>query len=265
MRFSVRHESLYRYSAPVQFAPHVLRLTPRPTGVVVRSRVLTVRPTPVDWAEVVDTYSNPVTRVAFDGLSAELSFESVFELDTLDAREWPAPMTGDLYPYLRNPDADESVRLFAAEVASTTAGEPLAFLRALTDALYTMMDRKIRHEGAARSAAATLASRTGACRDITVLFLAACRTRGVAARFVSGYQAQEQTPDGQRYLHAWAEAFVPGLGWSAWDPTHGVQVTTGHVALCAAPDQSDTMPVEGAYYGPARTSTLDFSVRIATS
>jgi transglutaminase-like putative cysteine protease len=66
-------------------------------------------------------------------------------------------------------------------------------------------------------------------------------------------------------LHAWAEVFVPGAGWSAWDPTHGVPVTDGHVALCAAPDQADTMPVEGSYYGPARTATLDFSVRIATT
>jgi transglutaminase-like putative cysteine protease len=84
------------------------------------------------------------------------------------------------------------------------------------------------------------------------------------ARFVSGYQARSQTPDAQRHLHAWAEVHLPGLGWRGFDATHGIAVTDGHVALCAGPAQSDTMPVEGSYWGPARTSTLDAWVKIAT-
>jgi transglutaminase-like putative cysteine protease len=127
-----------------------------------------------------------------------------------------------------------------------------------------MMDRRVRVEGAAQSPVTTLTTRSGACRDLTVLFLAVCRSLGMASRFVSGYQAAAQTPDGQRHLHAWAEVFLPGHGWSGWDPMHGVKVADGHVALCAAPDQAETMPIEGGFYGPAQMATLDFSVRIAT-
>jgi transglutaminase-like putative cysteine protease len=266
MRFFVTHGSLYRYDGPVNLAPHVLRLTPRPAGVYTRSLTLAVRPTPVETSELLDAYGNAVTRVAFGASSGELFVQRVFEVDTIDARSVGLPVPYDLSPYLANPEDDPSVRAFAAEIAARTNG-PRDFLRALTDAVYTMMDRQIRHEGAARSAADTLALRTGACRDLTVLFLAVCRSRGIPARFVSGYQAEAQTPDGQRYLHAWAEALVPGAGWSAWDPTHGLEVTTGHVALCAAPTQIETMPIEGGFtfFGPSRTSTLDFSVRIATS
>jgi transglutaminase-like putative cysteine protease len=262
MRFLVRHETHYRYSAPVQFAPHLLRLNPRPASVRVISRVLTVRPKPVELFEAIDVYGNQITHVAFERHSEELYVESRFEVDTLGE---PPDDPGDLEPYLRNRDNDPSVRLFAAELGARTRHDPHAFLAALTQSLYGMMDRHVRPEGAARSAATTLATRRGACRDITVLFLAACRSQGLPGRFVSGYQAQAQTPDGERYLHAWAEVFVRGVGWSGWDPTHGVRVTDAHVALCAAPDQADTMPVEGSYYGPARTATLDFSVRITTS
>jgi hypothetical protein len=46
---------------------------------------------------------------------------------------------------------------------------------------------------------------------------------------------------------------------------HGVAVTDGHVALCAAPDQAATMPVEGGFYGNGVTSTLDYRVEIATA
>jgi transglutaminase-like putative cysteine protease len=99
------------------------------------------------------------------------------------------------------------------------------------------------------------------------LFLAACRCQGLAARFVSGYQAQAQTPDGQRHLHAWAEVFLPGAGFHGWDPMHGVRVGAGHVALCAAPDQAATMPIEGGFFfqGATVNSTLDHSVRISTA
>ena len=92
----------------------------------------------------------------------------------------------------------------------------------------------------------------------------ACRSLGIAARFDSGYQAQADTPDGRRHLHAWPEVFLPGLGWRGFDPTHGIAVTDGHVALCAAPDQADTMPVEGGFYGEGITATLDYRVEIAT-
>jgi transglutaminase-like putative cysteine protease len=276
MRFSVRHETLYRYSAPVQFAPHLLRLNPRPEGVRMLSRLLTVSPQPIDRQEIVDAYGNHLTRVAFQGASSELRIESAFELETLAALEmvpvraallplpWPTSIADDLEVYRRLPDGDLSVRAFAQAVAADGGQDPRAFLARLTEALHSSMDKKIRTDGAAQDPATTLATRTGACRDITVLFLAACRSLGMPARFVSGYQSRSQTPDGQRYLHAWAEVFLPGAGWSAWDPTHGVPVTDGHVALCAGPDQATTMPVEGAYYGPARTATLDFSLRIAT-
>jgi len=142
----------------------------------------------------------------------------------------------------------------------------VAFLDHLCGTLYGRTDRQIRHTGDAQSAAETLATRRGACRDLTVLFLAAVRTLGFAGRFCSGYQAAAQTPDGQRYLHAWPEVFLPGIGWRGWDPTHGVVVGEGHVALCAAPEQAATMPVAGGYYfGDSITATLDFEVRIATS
>ena len=54
--------------------------------------------------------------------------------------------------------------------------------------------------------------------DVTALFMAACRSLGIAARFVSGYQAEADTPDGRRQLHAWPEAFLPGVGWCGFDP-----------------------------------------------
>jgi transglutaminase-like putative cysteine protease len=274
--FRVEHDSLYRYDAPVRLGPHLLRLNPRLDAARIDSHVLTVTPQPVQRSDFIDAFGNKITRVAFDGETSSLRVESRVVLETFlpDSRAgvgalpplpWPRAVAADGFDaYRHETSPDASVRAFAERLAGGAGYAAGEFLSAMTRDLYSDMDRAIRWEGAARSAATTLSTRQGACRDISVLFIAACRVMGIPARFVSGYQSRSQTPDGARHLHAWAEVHLPGLGWRGFDATHGVVVDDGHVALCAAPEQAATMPVEGWFSGPARTSTLDTSVRIAT-
>jgi transglutaminase-like putative cysteine protease len=273
MRFSIRHETHYRYSAPVAFAEHVLRLTPRAENAVLKSRVLIVDPEPSVRRELTDRYGNSLTRLEFEGLSGHLRIESRFDIETRAAvapahpaqpqLPWLSGASEEIADYLPAGEQHESVRSFAAGLASESGYDVHDFLQRLNGALFARTNRHIRPSGAAQSPEHTLATGRGACRDITMLFIAACRSLGVAARFVSGYQAYAETPDGRRHLHAWPEVFLPGSGWLGFDPTHGLPVADGHVALCAAPDQAATMPVEGGYYGDAVSSTLDYDVRIA--
>jgi transglutaminase-like putative cysteine protease len=272
--FRVQHESSYRYDVPVQLGPHTLRLTPRADALQIRSRRLSVEPEPSAWSDMLDSFGNPITVLGFNGSTQRLRVESSFELDTHAlpelgplAERLPLPPAAhaDLSPFLvasSHPD----VCAFAEQLSVDVQREPVRFLDHLTHTLYGRIDRHIRPSGNAREAHETLALGSGACRDLTVLFLEVSRSQGLAARFVSGYQAQAQTPDGQRHLHAWAEVFLPGVGWRGWDPTHGMRVSDGHVALCAAPHQAATMPIEGGFFfqGPTVNSTLDHSVRIST-
>jgi transglutaminase-like putative cysteine protease len=272
MRFSVYHETHYRYSAPVALAAHVLRLTPRADRAILRMHCLTIDPLPSVRQGPMDRYGNPLTHLEFEGFSRHLRIESRFDLEThptpapsrfaLPPLPWLPDASGTLADYLPPGDQDESVRAFAAGLASESGWDARDFLDRLNRALFTRTDRCIRHEGAAQAPAHTLAAAKGACRDLTVLFMSACRSLGIGARFVSGYQAHAKTPHGRRHLHAWAEVFLPGSGWHGFDPMHGLPVTDGHVALCAAPDQAATMPVEGGYYGDGVTSTLDYEVSI---
>jgi transglutaminase-like putative cysteine protease len=83
---------------------------------------------------------------------------------------------------------------------------------------------------------------------VSVLFMDACRTQGLAARFVSGYH--EGDPDEEeKHLHAWAEVYVPGGGWRGFDPALGLAVADRHVALAAAVSPAQTMPVCGTFRG----------------
>ena len=274
MRFSVRHDTLYRYSAPVGLAPHLLRLTPRAERVRMLASELTVEPLPAARRESVDRFGNRITEVTFDGPSDLLRVESSFDLEIsappplqesgLPRLPWscrPQDVAADYWPKERQ---DAAVQNFAETLAAESSWAAVPFLEHLSRTLFRRFHRNIRIEGAAQAPARTLATGRGACRDLTVLFMAACRSLGVAARFVSGYQAHAETADGDRHLHAWPEVLLPDAGWRGFDPTHGTAVTDGHVALCAAPDQAATMPIEGSFYGDGVTATLDYRVRIAT-
>jgi transglutaminase-like putative cysteine protease len=272
-RWVIRHETVYRYSTPVAFAPHVLRLTPRPDSVRCLERSLSITPTPLGISEFSDTFGNSYTNVTFGaGSTDELVIDSRVVVETfkppvlspghaLPRLPWPPPFNDSLFSY-RQPGGSPEVAALAERLALEVDHAPLAFFDRLCQTLYSTFDRQIRVDGLAQTPAETLATGRGACRDLTVLFLAVCRSQGVAGRFVSGYQGQEASPDGKRHLHAWPEVFVPELGWLGWDPTHGVVVGPGHVALSAAPEQTATMPVDGGFYfnGPTVTSTLSFVI-----
>jgi transglutaminase-like putative cysteine protease len=275
VRFTVRHLTRYRYSVPVVLAPHVLRLTPRPGHTMLR-RTLVVWPDPVELRDEIDAAGNPITRVVFgDAATDLLSIESGFELYT-QPPESTSVVAGAMLPlgpgfapelaaYRAAGQAiDPGVAAFARVLAAEVGHDPVAFLDHLCRTIYARADKQIRTSGDAQSAAETLMTWRGACRDFTVLYLDAARSLGLPARFCSGYQAAADTPDGRRYLHAWPEVFVPGVGWRGWDPTHGIPVADGHIALCAAPEQADTMPVAGSYSfnGPTLQSTLDFDLVI---
>jgi transglutaminase-like putative cysteine protease len=275
MRFMVWHETHYRYSAPVAFAEHILRLTPREDNAILNVHRLIIDPAPRVRQDLTDRYGNTLTQLDFEGLSCHLRIDSYFELDKLAPAAsshpplprlpWHHGAKDAMADYLPPPqDQDESVRTFAAGLASESGWDAPSFLARLNQTLFTRTNRHIRPEGAAQTPAYTLAAAKGACRDITTLFIAACRSLGIPSRFLSGYQAHAETPDGRRHLHAWPEVFLPGAGWQGFDPTHGLPVTDGHVALCAAPDQAATMPVEGGFFGDGVTSTLNYEVRIVS-
>lgn len=277
MHIHIEHLTTYSYSEPVTLGPHTVRLRPRPDGSFRElDYVLVVDPAPALRTEQLDAAGNLVTRLWFEGAARHLRLQSRFSVEThcLDSRllildtayrslpaVYPTDEADCLVPYRGAGEVDESVRALADQIAGEVAGDPLDFLTILTQRLFRRIQREIRHQGAPQTPAETLARGRGACRDQTVLFIATCRAVGLAARFVSGYQDRSAMDTPERYLHAWPEVYLPGQGWQGFDPTRGIAVTNGHVPVAAAPGPQGTMPVEGSYFGAAR-SELHFEVRI---
>lgn len=273
VRFRVSHDSRYDYDVPVTLGLHRLRLLPRTFNNTARHLNVFVDPMPVTWQDQTDQFGNTVRHVHFSGTTSHLTVNTQLDV-TVNA---PPPVNYSLPPLPWAPTFDELAEFrahdfeprvleYAQSLMVSSGAQPLAWLTHVTQTLFTRFDRHVRPTGDARTATETLTLGSGACRDLTVLFLALCRSQGLAARFVSGYQASAQTPDGQRHLHAWAEVHLGDAGWRGYDPMHGVAVEDGHLALHAGPTQAATMPIEGgfSFIGAVVNSTLTHSVRIGT-
>jgi transglutaminase-like putative cysteine protease len=278
MHFAIRHETVYHYPGLVELGPQLLRLSPRDDGTQrTISHALTIEPQPVVRSTFCDAAGNVVTRCWFRDVTERLSIVSEIEVATLRPDPfdflpdpsfnavpafYPDELRGLLAPYRqRHTVGEDSVWRFAKEVLADSDGTPMGFSLALLRTMSRTFDAQIRDEGAAHPPAQTLAARSGACRDLTVLFIDAARSLGLAARFVSGYRRGDLSR-ADRHLHAWAEIYVEGGGWRGFDPVEGLAVRDDHVAIASAPDQPATMPVEGGYRGPAKPARLDYTVRI---
>jgi transglutaminase-like putative cysteine protease len=123
------------------------------------------------------------------------------------------------------------------------------------------------------SVADSLETQAGVCQDFSHLLISMLRTRGVPARYVSGYLVPRQTADEQGAMervigglasHAWVQAFVPDIGWFGLDPTVGEFVETQHIRIAYGRDYGDVPPVRGVYKGHAGQSlSVDVLVRPA--
>jgi transglutaminase-like putative cysteine protease len=159
------------------------------------------------------------------------------------------------------PGSDDFVERFAKSIAGQSEHQTLRFLTGLNSEIYGSFRQVIREHGGPRRAEETLALKEGSCRDLTMLFVEACRCLGIAARFVSGYHS-EAPKEGPRYLHAWAEVYLPGAGWRGYDPSHALAVAEHHVAVAAAATPQLAAPVSGAVRGDDVTSSLEANIEI---
>jgi transglutaminase-like putative cysteine protease len=283
--FTVRHVTTYRYRRPLAFGEHRMMLRPRESydQRLVEAR-LDIRPKPKRLRWINDVFGNTVEIARFDGRAEELHFESnvavdLTPLNTPDFRMDDEALTypfaydpseaPDLAPYLAgetNPDIERWARRFLRETGPTETGE---LLMTLTAAIRESFVYVRRVEPGTQTPAETLALGRGTCRDFAVLMIAAVRSLGMAARFVSGYlyvpsRDRETDYRGGGSTHAWCQVYLPGAGWVDFDPTNGIVGNRDLIRVAVAREPHQAVPVWGTYAG-ARADYLDMAVEVLVS
>ena len=280
MLFEVTHVTTYNYSRPVFLEPHTLRFHPRSDGQQRVNRFdLSVNPHPEVITECLDCEGNVVTEVWFGSLTDAFEVTVQFAVETLrrdpfdyllspDAEklpiQYPSEDSPSLVPYLDGDGIDGSVAELAQTVAQKAKGQTVPFLFLLTQEIHNICRTVIREEGDPLPSSVTLANREGSCRDLTVLFMDACRAQGIASRFVSGYQ-EGVSGLAERDLHAWAEVYLPGGGWRSYDPTLGLAVSDRHIAAAASRTSQGAAPITGSFRGTEATTRMTSHIELTVT
>ena len=140
-------------------------------------------------------------------------------------------------------------------------GNTLPALHALLARLHREVAFDTKATDVPTSAGEAFARKRGVCQDLNHIFIAAARSLGIPARYIGGHFRRNDGVTEQNAGHAWAEAFVPDLGWVAFDTTNGICATDAHVRVAVGLDYLGAAPVRGSRMGGG-SEALDVSIRV---
>jgi transglutaminase-like putative cysteine protease len=281
----VHHRTTYRYSAPVGFGEHRWLFRPRDSQeqrLILAEHVITPEPSDITW--IHDVFSNQIAVVTFDRQAEELTLESSISLEHTpqtgprfrtgdNARTWPFEYDQDtlvdIEPYRHVHYPDPAVEAWARKlVPFAGVVETSKLLLTLTNAVRETCDYTRRNDPGTQPPALTLGRKLGTCRDFTLLMMEAARYLGFAARFVTGYiyvpARDEGKVLGSGATHAWVQIFLPGAGWTEFDPTNGIVGNRDLIRVGVARDPRQAKPLSGSFHGD-RSSYRGMEIDVTVS
>ncbi len=253
MRLKIRHETHYTYGRPATSAVQILRLTPRShDGQFVRRwRVEIDADCRLDRNE--DAFGNITHTFTEDGPVKEMKIVAEGEIDTAD-RQGVIDGTVERFPlafWLRDTAltrVEPELRHYARMIAGGEGGDKLATVHALMASINADFAFMIGDTTASTTAMQAFEQRSGVCQDLAHVFIACARSLGIPARYAGGYYLRTDTEQ-QMAGHAWAEAYLHGIGWVGFDPANGVCITERYARVAIGQDYLDAAPIRGARVG----------------
>lgn len=264
MRLTIRHRTVYRYAQAVQGSIQYLRLTPL-SDVAQRVENWTVRAAG-NLSAWRDGYGNLVHTLVVNQPHQELLIEAVGVVETHESVTH-LDGSGETLPrqvYLRHTPlttSDAALRAFARDFAAPLADAPLNTLLDLMFDIRARVEFDISTTHTGTLASEAFAKGSGVCQDHAHIFITCCRELGVPARYVGGYLFIDGDSANQVAGHAWAEAWVGGIGWVSFDVANTRHRHSTHVRVAVGLDYRDVCPVAGIRNGGAG-ETLAVEVQV---
>jgi transglutaminase-like putative cysteine protease len=269
---TVRHETHYRYSAPVKFGTHRLMLRPRDShDLRLVGAELTLSP-PGETRWMHDVFGNSVAQVEFAQDAQELMIVSTLHLEHygLTRPVFPIAPEAQVYPFVYSgndrsdlgrlldrhyPDPNGLVDAWAKQFVTGRFMSTYNLLSNMNGAIKNQFAYNARYEEGTQAPIETLQRMSGTCRDFALLFIEAVRSLGFGARFITGYlydpalDGVDEGMQGSGATHAWADVYLPGAGWVEYDPTNGLIAGDNLIRVAVTRDPSQAIPVAGTFDG----------------
>ena len=273
MRYRVHHVTTYTYSDPVSLSHNLLHLAPRDTAnQQVLDSHLRIDPSPTNLKRYADYFGNQQVLFVVQKQHAELRIAATHLVNC----ELPvAPEVNPLWETVRERlhaptnEFDRQAAEFAyASGYAPTSPELSAYAAAhfapatplldgcdaLTAHIYESCTYDPKSTTISTPVSEVLQIQRGVCQDFAHLAIAALRSIGLAARYVSGY-IETRPPPGRKKLrgadasHAWFQVYLPDFGWVDFDPTNNCRLGPAHVTCAYGRDFADVTPTRGLILG----------------
>jgi transglutaminase-like putative cysteine protease len=248
MQLHIRHETNYRYERPVKYSVQSLHLTPR--------RDLSQRA--LSWSisapgrrlEQIDAYGNISHLLTIDEPHREIQIVVNGVVDTADteARQDDGPLSPLAFLAPTNLTLpNDDMRAFAHQALDHTK-DPQARAQILAEAVCDAVKYKSGTSDVQDSAAVAFKSGEGVCQDHAHVYIAAARSMGIPARYVSGYIYTGDASEAAS--HAWVDVWLGAeIGWQSIDVTHKRPAVRTYCRLAVGRDYLDAAPVRGVRQG----------------
>ena len=280
--YDIVHETVYRYETPVETSSHTVRLQPvRDFTQDVDEYKLEISP-PGQGYSYEDVFGNHVLSFQINEPYSELWVRAQTRVTTYHVEAhsalrsdkipliWMPWQRQMMTPFLLPPELPETelreLSVFAMSFAARREHDLLETLIDLNDALHRDFKYIPGATTLETSAFDVYTQRQGVCQDFANLFICLARLLGVPARYRIGYihTGAEYTNQIQSEAsHAWAEVYLPSVGWRGFDPTNGCIVDLDHIRVAAGRNYRDATPTQGTLYSGGGGETLEVSVKVS--
>jgi transglutaminase-like putative cysteine protease/predicted glutamine amidotransferase len=279
--YQITHETHYRYQTPVETSTHTVRLQPvRDLTQDVLEYKLEISP-PGQGFSYEDVFGNHVLSFQINQPYTDLWVKSVSTVRVHHANThsslrstnipllWMPWQRQMMNPFLLPPELPETelreLSGFAMSFAARRAYDLLETLIDLNEALHRDFKYLPGATTLETSPFDVYTERRGVCQDFANLFICLARLLGVPARYRVGYIHTGATYHNQiqsEASHAWAEVYLPSVGWRGFDPTNGCLVDLDHVRVAAGRNFRDATPTAGTLYAGGHGEKLEVTVRV---
>ena len=284
MQYTIRHVTRFTYEAPISESVMEARMQPSTDASqrCIRFGLSTTPPSRVKMYQdhdgnIVHHFNIPgrhsrltVTAEAFvecrapEPLPSDLGADAWVRLDgaTPSGRFWDE-LNASPFAH-RTPLLDA----FADEIGLARGDDPLCTVQRIMSDVHTRFEYSPKSTRVDSPIDDALSVRRGVCQDFAHVMIALVRRLKIPCRYVSGYLFQQ--PDGTSRsvdgaTHAWVEAWLPGLEWVGFDPTHNTVTGERHIRVAIGRDYSDVPPTRGVFKGSsAMRSELAVGVSVGT-
>lgn len=287
MKYRVTHRTTYHGDQPVSIGLNEAWLQPRDTAWQRCDEYrLDVSPTPSTLSKRTDYFGNRVSVFSFNHGYDTMHVTSRCDV-TLLPRDLPPPDETLPWETLRDrlrahptpvdlaafefafdsPRVRGTDELTAYARESFPAGRPVL---AAAGELMTRIHQEFRYDPRATTVTTPVDEvfrlRRGVCQDFAHLQIAALRSLGLAARYVSGYLRTHPAPGQPRLVgadasHAWLALYCGPHGWIDLDPTNDTFPSQEHITIGWGRDYADVTPLKGIFVGGGR-HMLEVSVDV---